>query len=263
MKSPTLHTRIQTQFWLPVLVLAASSWIAAPAFAAVGQMIFVAGDVKVKNLAGQTRAATRGGSIDEGETIQTAPGASAQLRMVDNGFIAVRSDTELKFDKYQYRGREDGSENALMSLVKGGFRTITGIIGRSNKTNYLVTTPSATIGIRGTDHEPFFIPPPAPGQIPIGTPGAYNKVNTGSTTMTTAVGSQIIGGQSSRLCGKPQHRAADITGGAEFHEADRNPSGASQTRCGEARAGETRRWKTCGREACCGKARRGCASSAG
>jgi hypothetical protein len=39
-----------------------------------------------------------------------------------------------------------------MSLVKGGMRTITGLIGRTNRKNYKLTTAVATIGIRGTEY---------------------------------------------------------------------------------------------------------------
>jgi hypothetical protein len=37
-----------------------------------------------------------------------------------------------------------------MSLVRGGLRTVTGLIGRSNKQSYKLQTATATIGIRGT-----------------------------------------------------------------------------------------------------------------
>ena len=74
-------------------------------------------------------------------------GASAQLKMVDGGFIAIRPNTDMTFDAYRYNGKEDGTENALVSLLNGGFRTITGVIGRSNKQNYQIKTDTATIGI--------------------------------------------------------------------------------------------------------------------
>jgi hypothetical protein len=51
----------------------------------------------------------------------------------------------------------------------------------------------ATIGIRGTDHEPHFIPPPAPGEAPAGEPGAYNKVNVGATYIRNALGTIELG----------------------------------------------------------------------
>lgn len=42
-------------------------------------------------------------------------------------------------------------QRAFFRLVKGGFRTITGLIGKANQEDYRVTTPTATIGIRGTE----------------------------------------------------------------------------------------------------------------
>jgi hypothetical protein len=87
---------------------------------------------------------------------------------------------------------EDGTENAVVSLLQGGFRTITGIIGRKNKDNYLIRTATATIGIRGTDHEPMVILVPGPGQAAIAAPGTYDKVNVGIAYIRTDAGSVDI-----------------------------------------------------------------------
>lgn len=157
------------------------------AFASVGALQFTFGDVRIRDAAGQTRAVKKGDAINQGDTILTGGGASAQLRMIDGGILAVRPDTELKVDTYRYAGKEDGTENAFMSLVKGGFRTITGAIGRTNKDNYRIGTPSATIGIRGTDHEPLFVPPVTTGTQPV-PPGTYDKVNVGIAFIRTPLG---------------------------------------------------------------------------
>lgn len=156
--------------------------------ASIGFVQFSAGDVKIRNAAGQVRDAVKGATLEEGDTLLTAAGASAQLKMSDGGILAIRPETELKLDTYRYAGKEDGNERAIMSLVKGGFRTITGIIGRSNKQNYTVNTPTATIGIRGTDHEPVVIPAiPVAGQPPA-PPGTYDKVNVGQAYIRTPMG---------------------------------------------------------------------------
>lgn len=42
------------------------------------------------------------------------------------------------------------SSRAFFRLVKGGFRTVSGLIGKVNQDDYRVSTPVATIGIRGT-----------------------------------------------------------------------------------------------------------------
>ncbi|MFH1043932.1 MAG: FecR domain-containing protein [Pseudomonadota bacterium] len=157
-----------------------------------GNVQFVIGDVKLIDRAGESRALQKGAAINEGDRIVTAAGASAQIKMVDGGFIAIRPNTDMGFDTYRYSGKEDGTENAIVSLLQGGFRTITGIIGRTNRQNYLVRTETATIGIRGTDHEPMVILPPAPGQVAIAPPGTYDKVNVGIAYIRNDAGSVDI-----------------------------------------------------------------------
>lgn len=166
--------------------------VASSAYAAVaGHVQFVNGEVQITNPAGQTRMAQKGDAINEGDTLTSAQKASAQIKMQDGGFVAVRPDTQLKFDQFVFAGKEDGSEKSFFSLFKGGFRAVTGLIGRINKQNYRVTTPAATIGIRGTDHETFLITPGSP-LAQIAPSGAYNKVNTGETSMTTDKGTIFV-----------------------------------------------------------------------
>jgi hypothetical protein len=108
--------------------------------------------------------------------------------MTDGGLMAIRADTQMKLDQYVFSGREDGTERKLVSLIKGGFRTITGLIGNRNKDNYKIFTPSATIGIRGTDHEPVVIPPGTVGAQA----GTYDRVYRGATVIETDKGKLIV-----------------------------------------------------------------------
>ena len=146
-----------------------------------GNVIFVSGEARIISSGGATRDAAKGMTIALGETLVTGKVGAMHVRMADGGFVAVRPDTRLTVKDFVWSGKEDGSEKSVIELVRGGFRTITGVIGRRNKDNYQVTTNTATIGIRGTDHEPHHIPLPAPGEIPQGEPGTYNKVNVGAT----------------------------------------------------------------------------------
>jgi hypothetical protein len=74
-----------------------------------------------------------------------------QVRFTDQSIVSLRDQSLLKIDEYKFTGKQDGMEKAFFNLVKGGFRTITGLIGKVNKTNYGVKTATATIGIRGTN----------------------------------------------------------------------------------------------------------------
>ena len=91
-----------------------------------------------------------GAELQSGDALRTGPESYVQLRFTDGAIVALRSDTEFRIDNFRYNGVADGLERAFFSLVKGGFRTVTGIIGKRNKTNYTVQTAVSSIGIRGT-----------------------------------------------------------------------------------------------------------------
>ncbi len=166
---------------------------ALPVLADAGAFQFVAGDVKIIRPDGREMVAAKGARIEEGDTVVTGANGHAQLLMADQALISLRPDSRLRFDAYQFAGKEDGSEKGILGLLKGGFRTLTGLIGRANKSNYQVRTPTATIGIRGTDHEPFHIPPEGWSGAPGADPGTYNRVNAGATYLQTEGGRIEIG----------------------------------------------------------------------
>jgi FecR protein len=153
-----------------------------------GNVVFSRGMVEAQSM-GRTRLLGKGAQVCVGETIKTADSGTVQIRMLDTGFISVRPDTELKISAFQFDGKEDGTERTAFYLIQGAFRAVTGLIGHLNKENYKIETPTATIGIRGTDHEPMFIPTPLPGQAAPGIPGTYDKVNSGGVYIRTAAGS--------------------------------------------------------------------------
>ena len=156
-----------------------------------GRIQFVAGDVRIIGLDGKERAAIKGAEVQELESLITGNLAQAQLRMVDGALLALRPDTQIKLEAYEFH--ENGTqEKAWLSLLKGGLRSLTGLIGKRNKENYAIRTPNAVIGIRGTDHEPVVI---LPGTVIAqnNLPGTYDKVNVGMTSLTTQAGTTLIG----------------------------------------------------------------------
>lgn len=162
---------------------------AFPALAqTAGKFLVAVGDVKLVGKDGKSRPAERGGELLEGDTIVTGANSLAQIRLQDNGLLSVRPNTEMKLDKFSFAGADDRKATLLISLVQGGLRSITGLIGKAHREGYKISTATATIGIRGTDHEPFFIPP---GQTALGTPGTYDKVNSGMTFIQGRQGNPI------------------------------------------------------------------------
>lgn len=95
------------------------------------------------------RKLNRRSKIYVGDTLVTGDKGRAQIRFIDGAVVALRPGSELNIQKYSY-GKVKADEGSLMTLIKGGFRTITGAIG---KEKYKVITSMATIGIRGTHYE--------------------------------------------------------------------------------------------------------------
>lgn len=135
---------------LPILLLAALV-PAETVFGAeaAGRVLLAAGDVTATR-EGRLVRLERGAVIEARDVLRTGRESSLQVRMNDEAIIALKSDSALSVEQYTFRGQTDGSENAVFRLLKGGFRTITGLIGRVNKNAYRVNTGVATIGIRGT-----------------------------------------------------------------------------------------------------------------
>jgi hypothetical protein len=116
---------------------------------AAGRVLLAAGDVTATR-EGRVVRLERGATIEARDVLRTGRDSSLQVRMNDEAILALKSESALSVEQYTFRGQTDGSENAVFRLLKGGFRTITGLIGRVNKNAYRVNTGVATIGIRGT-----------------------------------------------------------------------------------------------------------------
>ncbi|MEM6639893.1 MAG: FecR family protein [Pseudomonadota bacterium] len=145
---------------LCALFLAALSPLAIAQSA--GEAIFVFGKAEVTASNGARRALTKGGLLDEGDRVTTGASGRVQIRLADGGLIALRPATEFVIDAFHYGSGEDKRSDdpftdrdnvSFFSLVKGGFRSLTGAVGREDKKAYRVRTPVATIGIRGTDYD--------------------------------------------------------------------------------------------------------------
>ena len=162
------------------------------AAATAGAFQFVAGDVRLILANGAERPARKGTPIAAGDTVATARDSIAQIKMGDGGILVVQPTSRLTVVEFRYAGREDGSERVVYRLEAGGFRAITGAIGHTHKDNYLIETPIAHMGVRGTDHESYYFPAGASANGAPVHPGVYNKVNVGAAFIRNEAGEVVI-----------------------------------------------------------------------
>ena len=94
----------------------------------------------------------KGLAFQEGDTLSTAAGSSAIIRLQDGTRMTLRPGTDMVVQRFQYR--EGAANNSMvMQLFSGGLRAITGLISKNAPDAARLQTKTATIGIRGTDFD--------------------------------------------------------------------------------------------------------------
>ena len=147
-----MRNRVKLLATAGLLLLSAPAAWAADA----GSVIFVKGDVTAERQ--PPVALAKGEAVLPGDTVATGEASRAQLLMADGAKIAIRPNSRLVIEEFSYTEPSSGqsvvstsSDRSVLRLVKGGFRTITGAIGKEDRSDYEVRTPVGVLGIRGTD----------------------------------------------------------------------------------------------------------------
>jgi hypothetical protein len=113
-----------------------------------GKVVFKVGDPIVTNNQG-SRDIIKGDDLESGDTILTQSGI-VQIQFPDKSFMSLKPKTEFVIDSYNYDPDDAASQQSKYKLNFGEIRTVSGLIGKTNKKDYSIETPVATIGIRGT-----------------------------------------------------------------------------------------------------------------
>jgi len=116
----------------------------------VGKAKLVIGKAMITSAKGKTVRLRRGNLIYQGDIIKTSKRGQTQLIMVDGTSISVRPDSKFQIEEFVSTG-DVKKDKTYYKLLNGGFRSVTGEIGKKNKASFRLSTPVATMGIRGTD----------------------------------------------------------------------------------------------------------------
>lgn len=162
------------------LLIALSFAGAAHAAAPAGQVTLVTGSGTASSADGTIRALAKGDAVYPGDLVTSGPNSFVNLKFSDGGFVLLRPNSRFTIEDYAFTPSlapppaaaaqpvpaqpaaapsasaaapaTGGASRAFFRLLKGGFRAVTGLIGKVNRDDYRVSTPVATIGIRGTDY---------------------------------------------------------------------------------------------------------------
>ena len=134
-----------------IVLLVVSPFGSAFAAAEAGKVVNVAGRAAAATQQGDIRSLGRGEAVNSGDTVVTSSNSYVRMKFIDGASVILRPNSRFHIEEYQVAEKEE-ENRSFFSLVKGGFRAVTGAIGRRNRSGYRVRTAVATIGIRGTDY---------------------------------------------------------------------------------------------------------------
>ncbi|MBX3703296.1 MAG: FecR domain-containing protein [Steroidobacteraceae bacterium] len=124
-----------------------------------GKALFVAGSVALERA--PPVALAQGDAVQAGDTVATGDKSRAQILMNDGARVALRANSRWRVDEFALPATVGAATQAtavqaqgvsVTTLLKGGFRSSTGAIGKEGAGTYEVRTPIGTLGIRGTDY---------------------------------------------------------------------------------------------------------------
>ena len=179
---------------LPLFLLAVT---AGPAWAAAaGEVTHLSGTLSVKKPDGSSKLLSIKSEVQEGDMIATEAETYARIKFVDGGEVVLRPNTQLKVESYAFAKDNPKGDNVVLSMLKGGLRAVTGLIGKRSQDRVAYQTSTATIGIRGTHHGQLLCQndcaniPTVTGGPPAN--GLHVDVAGGAIVLRNAAGEQIV-----------------------------------------------------------------------
>lgn len=88
-----------------------------------------------------------GAPVYQFDIVRTEADGSGSIRFIDGTMLDVRSSSEIHIKEVV---SEEGRDRFNVGVIEGAARAVTGAIVRRNPRGVKLTTPGATIGIRGT-----------------------------------------------------------------------------------------------------------------
>ena len=97
------------------------------------------------------RTLRQGDRINQGDSIVTGAKSSIVLRFLDGQVVSLAANSTFAVTAYTYNAVNPAQSNVLLSLINGGMRAVTGLIGKARPQAVAYRAAGATVGIRGTD----------------------------------------------------------------------------------------------------------------
>ena len=170
------------RFWLLILFVSTTS------ASEIGGISELRGTGEITRVdSSETLTAELNSDIFSYDDVRTGNGRMA-IQFVDDSILKLTEHSKVVIDKFIFDPDPSKSQMAF-NMASGTARFITGKLGMINKENISITTPTATIGIRGTD---FTTTVDELGRSLVILLPDQDGTSSGEITVTTASGVEIL-----------------------------------------------------------------------
>lgn len=87
-------------------------------------------------------------AVRSGDRLMTGDDGRLELRFSDSAMVSIGPGSVFKIESYRFDGDD---QKGFFALARGTIHTVSGAIGKRNQDDYRLTTPTAVLGIRGTE----------------------------------------------------------------------------------------------------------------
>jgi hypothetical protein len=135
--------------------------------------------------------------LRSGDRIRTGADGRVQLRFSDGALMSIQPGSDFRIDAYAF---DAVRQRGFFELMQGSVRTVSGSIGKRDREDWRLKTPTATIGIRGTEFTVEETPCPATGCAAGSQAGLMVSVIAGRVAVSNDAGSiEVPAGSTIRL----------------------------------------------------------------
>ena len=135
------------RFWLLILLLFTST-VSSNEIGEISELKGI-GEITRQN-AEESLLAELASDIFSFDDVRTGDGRMA-IQFLDSSVLKLTEHSKVIIDDFIYSTGNPDTSKLVLNMASGTARFITGKLSRINKSNIRINTPSATIGIRGTD----------------------------------------------------------------------------------------------------------------
>lgn len=127
--------------------------------APVGKFTYVAGNVDIISPDKVVRPAKLKEDLHKGDIIQAKKESKAEITFLDDSVLRIAPDTRVEISEYfMGEGRVVGILNLVAGKIQSNVRKTFGMVfGLKNQSRFEVHTPTAVIGVRGTEFFTSFL----------------------------------------------------------------------------------------------------------